>query len=212
MSESDVWLFDGALEPIDFDSFAEDRFPAELAERVIETFSRPGEWVLDPFAGLGTTLFAADRLGRPAIGIEPDPSRAAFIKSRLQPPSRLLTTRIESVDLAALPPAALVFTSPPYVTVDLADDPWGPTYFEDMAAIFAALGRSMAPGGTIVVEVSNVRTGDGFRALAGQFAACLRTVLRQTGEIARINTGPTQAGPGTQHSSLLIFSPTAERP
>ena len=45
-------------------------FPVELAERCIRLSSWPGETVLDPFMGSGSTLRAAKDLGRKAIGID----------------------------------------------------------------------------------------------------------------------------------------------
>jgi site-specific DNA-methyltransferase (adenine-specific) len=44
--------------------------PVEVARRCIRLSTWPGELVLDPFAGSGTTLLAACQLGRRAIGIE----------------------------------------------------------------------------------------------------------------------------------------------
>ena len=44
-------------------------FPLSLAEELIESFP-PTAHILDPFAGSGTTLVAADRLGRSATGID----------------------------------------------------------------------------------------------------------------------------------------------
>jgi hypothetical protein len=201
-----VWLIDGGLSPIDFEGDADDRFPDELAERVIETFSAPGDWILDPFAGLGTTLFAAKRLGRKAIGFEPNPDRARYVAARLGAPHVLMETKVQDASLDALPKVVLVFTSPPYVTVNLKDDPWGPKYFTDMQTIFERLAGLLTPGGQVVVEVSNVRTADGFRPLASELAAALREVLRQTDEFVRVNTSATPAGPGTSFSSVLVFT------
>lgn len=44
--------------------------PLALMELLVEQHTSPGEIILDPFAGSGTTLLAAARLGRRAVGIE----------------------------------------------------------------------------------------------------------------------------------------------
>jgi DNA modification methylase/ParB-like chromosome segregation protein Spo0J len=46
--------------------------PVEVLEQLVMYLSNPGETVLDPFAGSGTTLVAAMRQGRKGIGIEKD--------------------------------------------------------------------------------------------------------------------------------------------
>jgi DNA modification methylase len=59
-------------------------FPPELPRRCILAGSRPGDVVLDPFAGAGTALLVADQLGRDAIGIELNPEYAALIERRVK--------------------------------------------------------------------------------------------------------------------------------
>ena len=54
-----------------------------LHEIMIETSSRPGDWVVDPFAGYGTTAFAARALGRPFVMIESDFTYATDMIDRL---------------------------------------------------------------------------------------------------------------------------------
>ena len=46
------------------------RFSPAFARAAIEAFSEPGDWVVDPFAGGGTTLVEAMALGRHALGID----------------------------------------------------------------------------------------------------------------------------------------------
>jgi modification methylase len=47
-------------------------FPSEIPERLIRMFSVRGDTVLDPFAGTGTSVWTAARLGRNGVGVEYD--------------------------------------------------------------------------------------------------------------------------------------------
>jgi len=66
--------------------------PPELVERCIKAGSRPGDAVLDPFSGAGTTALVADRLGRNAIGIELNPTYAAMANHRVTDDAPLLAS------------------------------------------------------------------------------------------------------------------------
>jgi len=57
--------------------------PEALLHRVILAATRPGETVLDPFFGSGTTGAVAKRLGRRFIGIERDSDYAAIARQRI---------------------------------------------------------------------------------------------------------------------------------
>jgi modification methylase len=57
--------------------------PEALLARVILSSSRPGDLVLDPFSGTGTTGATAKRLGRRFIGVERDPAYAAAAEARI---------------------------------------------------------------------------------------------------------------------------------
>ena len=52
-------------------------------ERLILDFTDPGDLILDPFAGSGTTGVAAVRLGRRFVGWEKDPKYHAIATKRL---------------------------------------------------------------------------------------------------------------------------------
>jgi DNA modification methylase len=58
--------------------------PVELVERALRNSSRPGDKVLDPFGGSGTTLIAAHKSGRVARLMELDPHYADVIVRRWQ--------------------------------------------------------------------------------------------------------------------------------
>lgn len=60
--------------------------PVALLLRIILSSTKPGDLVLDPLAGTGTTLVVAKQLMRNSIGIEIDPEYVKVIKERLESP------------------------------------------------------------------------------------------------------------------------------
>lgn len=72
-------------------------FPAELAERCIKTTSKPGDVVLDPFLGSGTTAVAAVRNRRAFFGIELNPEYVEISRRRIAGLGGRLDQRVEEV-------------------------------------------------------------------------------------------------------------------
>ena len=58
--------------------------PTELYKRIIEASSNPGDVVLDPFCGSGTTLIAAEHLGRQWIGIDTSEDACQTVQRRFR--------------------------------------------------------------------------------------------------------------------------------
>lgn len=97
-------------------------FSVALAERAIKMYSRPGDLILDPFLGVGTTLVAARNLGRRGIGIE---LYEKFVKlaeqvlsqqTLIEKPKQQVIQRDcrELLDWVEPNSVQLMFTSPPY--------------------------------------------------------------------------------------------------
>jgi hypothetical protein len=61
-------------------------FKPELARFFIQKFSKPGDAVVDPFMGRGTTLLEAALLGRKAAGVDANPLGEMLVRPRLNPP------------------------------------------------------------------------------------------------------------------------------
>lgn len=59
------------------------QMPEQLLGRIIRVSSNPGDVVMDPFGGSGTTLAAAKKLGRRWLGFELSPNYAAMTQARL---------------------------------------------------------------------------------------------------------------------------------
>jgi site-specific DNA-methyltransferase (adenine-specific) len=62
--------------------------PILLLERIIGLSTRPGDTVLDPFCGSGTTLVAATLLGRKSIGVDVSAEAISLVRSRLACPAK----------------------------------------------------------------------------------------------------------------------------
>lgn len=100
-------------------------FPIALPAHFIRTLTHPGELILDPFAGVGTTLLAAQDLDRNAIGFDLQPEYVKVAKRRLTQ-SRLGGTAEQMMVQAEAHESpryieegtvALSVTSPPYANM-----------------------------------------------------------------------------------------------
>lgn len=89
-------------------------FPLELPRRLIRMFSFPGETVLDPFLGSGTTLRAAMELERIGVGYEINCDFQGAIHQRLdaETPGATPVRFVESCAGAAISPAAESVSAP----------------------------------------------------------------------------------------------------
>lgn len=100
-------------------------FPISLAKKIIELFSHKGELVLDPFAGSGTTLVAAQDCGRNAVGFDLKAEYVALCKRRLSQDNLFGDARQIAIsdDALNISPylgeneVSLIFTSPPYANL-----------------------------------------------------------------------------------------------
>jgi hypothetical protein len=140
-------------------------FCESLAAALIEEFTEPGDTVLDPFAGYGTSLLVAQRMGRHAIGIELLPERAKQIRQRSGADATLhigdVREKIECVKSGV----RLCLTSPPYMTA--VGHPENPLtgystldgdysmYLEELATIFAQVATLIDHGGRLVINVAD---------------------------------------------------------
>ena len=74
-------------------------FPAKVAHYFIQRFSKPGDLVLDPFSGRGTTALQARVEGRQAIGNDLSPLAYVLSRAKVDPPSwdaiQAFVTRLE---------------------------------------------------------------------------------------------------------------------
>jgi len=147
-------------------------FTEALAASVVEETTHPGDLVLDPFAGYGTTLAVAARLGRRAVGIEVLADHVDLVRRRagvgahvVHGDSRHLSTLLRGeID----GPVDLVLTSPPYMTAVAhpenpltgyaTDDGDYPTYLRELGEVFAQVADVLRPGGHVVVNVANLVT------------------------------------------------------
>lgn len=78
--DRDVWFFAPPSNPPGHPA----TFPEELPRRCIMAGSNPGDTILDPFAGSGTTLAVAESMGRNSIGIELNESYRPIIEAKIR--------------------------------------------------------------------------------------------------------------------------------
>jgi len=121
-SQVAIWEFSYEKRDIRDKSIHPAVFPIALPAQCIKLFTHPGELVVDPFSGIGTTLLAAQDLNRNAVGFDLKSEYVDVAKTRLSQGNLLNTTKQVAIkdDARNIPlylkenTVALSVTSPPY--------------------------------------------------------------------------------------------------
>lgn len=108
------WYFNGAKQDKHLAMF-----PEELPKRLIRMFSFPGETILDPFMGSGTTAHVARCLERNSIGYEINPDFIPLIKNKIGDDTLYDTAHIEILKQAPVIDLEEEIKSLPYQFVDV---------------------------------------------------------------------------------------------
>ena len=188
------------------------RYPEALVEHFLREFTQVGDTVLDPFAGFGTTLVVAERMGRIPCGVEMLPERVAYAWGRLTQPELLIQGDTRALATLELPPIAFCMTSPPFMGKEDREDPLAAyqarnrgyrAYLNEMRGVFGQLRKHMQPAGTVVLEVSNLKVEGQLTTLAWDMATEVARVLRFEGEVIACWD---RYDYGYDHSYCLVYS------
>jgi len=124
--------------------------PSYVIWNLVQRYTSPGDLVVDPFCGSGTTLDVAKDTGRSARGFDLQPYR----KDIEQADARKLPLEANSVDL--------VFMDPPYGDhINYSDNPecigklsaYDPSYYRAMHRVIRESARVLKPGKTFALYV-----------------------------------------------------------
>lgn len=181
--------------------FAEEFEPGECySESLVEAFlaehTKPGDLVFDPFAGSGTTLVVAERMGRRGLGLELHAERVAYVKARLAEPAAIRQADALRLGELDLPPIDFSITSPPYMTktghpenpltgYQTMDGDY-PRYLASLTELYRQLRPALRPDSRVVLNVANLRHDEDeslVTPLAWDVAAAVSEVLRFEREI-----------------------------
>src|SRR6266404_2213579 len=94
------WDFSGSYSDSPFSAvhWYPGRFASQIPASLVGLFARRGDLVLDPFAGSGTTLVEAQRLGCRSIGIDVNPVSCRIARAKtLSVPAKMLAVHLEEL-------------------------------------------------------------------------------------------------------------------
>jgi hypothetical protein len=130
-------------------------FVPQIPRQLMMRYTKQGDWVIDPFAGLGTTLIEGQRLGRNTIGVELQEDVAEQARGLIaaEPNPHSVTSEVFSADSTQADyralleahgqrSAQLVIMHPPYFDIiKFSDDPRDLSNAESIDTFLEMIGR-----------------------------------------------------------------------
>lgn len=164
----------------------EGRTPAYVVWNLLERYTRPGDRVLDPFVGGGTSTSVARSMGRVGLGCDLAAGIAAEAEDSVRADARRLPVRDDSIDF--------VFMDPPYSThIEYSTDErcigrldaFDPDYFDAMDAAFGEVARVLRERRYLAVYVSDTfRKKRGFVGIGAELYGLLARRFRPVDHVA----------------------------
>ncbi|MEZ5980437.1 MAG: DNA methyltransferase [Planctomycetota bacterium] len=178
----------------------EGRTPSYVVWNLLERYTRPGDLVVDPFCGGGTTIDVARDMERAVRGFDVRPWRDDIENAD----ARALPLEDESVDF--------VFMDPPYSThIEYSDDPrcigkldaFEATYFEAMDAVFAEAERVLRDRRYLAVYTSDTyKKRRGFVPIGVRFFALLERRFQPVDHVAVVRGNRKLEKPAFHRSAV----------
>ena len=199
-------------------------FPVELPQRLMELYTFQGDLVLDPFCGSGSTLVAAIRSARDAVGYDLDPAYVALARARVADElsgaeaeqvgadsldgtsaAVLARSALEAAGFKALRPNRRLRGLGMAVSF-AALDARGRTWYFDLAGVNSAYRGGMAKSETVwrTLGRAHVMAANGIVPLV-----VLTTQLPRAGTEA--DRALRAAGPGGIFDAVDLTSPAAQK-
>jgi DNA modification methylase len=126
--------------------------PSYVIWNLLQRYTRPGDLVVDPMAGSGTTVDVARDLGRRALGYDLQPHHPGVFRAD----ARKLPLEDAKADFAFLDPPYgdhLTYSGRPECLGELAADT--EAYYRGMGEVFAELDRVLKPGRYLALYVGD---------------------------------------------------------
>jgi methylase of polypeptide subunit release factors len=210
--------------PTQFCLEEEIRMPEMEVEFFLKKYTKPGDKILDIFAGFGTTLRICEEMERIPFGIEYDEAKWEFTRNNLNEINKDNIIHGDSREILNynLPQMDFLITSPPFTK---KEDKFAPLtayesegtyseYLQGIHNIFFNLRNIIKPDGYLLVEVGNMKNPEtqSVTTLAwdvGREISKSHHFLGETVVVWNVNSDVEESegsyGYGYDHSYCLIF-------
>lgn len=174
-------------------------YPISLCEKIIQSFSKKNYKVLDPFNGIGTTMVAAQKLGRYGIGVDLSAEYCKIAKSRLKKDKKMEIITGDSENILKRIKNGYVdlcITSPPYWDIlnmnrtvdnkakknysnysnDLGNIDDYDVFIASLMLVFKEVYRTLKVGGYCIINVMDIRKKSKFYSLHIDIAIAMQKI------------------------------------